>query len=114
MPKTKSLRDETKYRLLPPLDDETYAGLRANIAVNGVQVPVVKGGGRTHPIAREHPGLPGWQPAKAAPRVGTTGDRVRTLPIPGGSSGRLRAGPLLWLKHDPRRNSTTDAERDRH
>jgi hypothetical protein len=40
--KTKQLRDEAKYRLLPPLDAETYAGLRANIAVNGVQVPVVK------------------------------------------------------------------------
>ena len=42
MPKTKALRDETKYRLLQPLDAETYAGLKANIAVNGVQVPVVK------------------------------------------------------------------------
>src|SRR3954471_12858124 len=42
MPKTKNLRDETKYRLLPPLDTETYAGLKANIAVNGVQVPIVK------------------------------------------------------------------------
>ena len=42
MPKTKKLRDETKYRLLPPLDAETYAGLKANIALNGVQVPVVK------------------------------------------------------------------------
>jgi ParB-like chromosome segregation protein Spo0J len=34
--------DETKFRLLPPLDAETYAGLRANIAVTGVHVPVVK------------------------------------------------------------------------
>jgi ParB-like chromosome segregation protein Spo0J len=42
MPKTKQLRDAAKYRLLPPLDAETYAGLRANIAVNGVQVPVVR------------------------------------------------------------------------
>src|SRR5208337_373268 len=42
MPKTKALRDETKYRLLPQLDAETYAGLKANIALNGVQVPVVK------------------------------------------------------------------------
>src|SRR3954451_10401390 len=42
MPKTKKLRDETKYRLLPPLDLETYAGLKANIAVNGIQVPIVK------------------------------------------------------------------------
>ena len=42
MPKTKQLRDETKYRLLPPLTPETYAGLRANIAINGIQVPVVK------------------------------------------------------------------------
>jgi site-specific DNA-methyltransferase (adenine-specific) len=42
MPKTMKLRDETNYRLLPPLDAETYAGLRANIAANGVQVPVVK------------------------------------------------------------------------
>ena len=41
MPKTKKLRDEAKYRLLPPLDAETYAGLRSNIAVNGVQVPIV-------------------------------------------------------------------------
>jgi ParB-like chromosome segregation protein Spo0J len=42
MPKIKKLQDETKYRLLPPLDAETYAGLKANIAVNGVQVPAVK------------------------------------------------------------------------
>ena len=34
--------DETKYRLLPPLDAETYAGLKANIAINGVQVPIVR------------------------------------------------------------------------
>jgi site-specific DNA-methyltransferase (adenine-specific)/site-specific DNA-methyltransferase (cytosine-N4-specific) len=42
MPKTKKPRDETRYRLLPPLDAETYAGLKANIAVNGVQVPIVR------------------------------------------------------------------------
>ena len=42
MPKTTKRRDETKYRLLPPLDTETYAGLKAKIAINGVQVPVVK------------------------------------------------------------------------
>src|SRR6516225_8153369 len=42
MPKTKKRRDVEKYRLLPPLDPETYAGLRANIALNGIQVPVVK------------------------------------------------------------------------
>ena len=40
--KTKKTRDQTKYCLLPPLDPETYAGLKANIAVNGVLVPVVK------------------------------------------------------------------------
>jgi ParB-like chromosome segregation protein Spo0J len=42
MPKTQRSRDAEKYRILPPLDPETYAGLRANIAVNGVQVPVVR------------------------------------------------------------------------
>jgi DNA modification methylase len=42
MPKTKKSRDETKYALLPPLDVETYAGLKANIAINGVQVPIVR------------------------------------------------------------------------
>ena len=42
MPKTKALRDETKYRLLPPLDPDTYSGLKANIALNGVQVPIVR------------------------------------------------------------------------
>jgi hypothetical protein len=42
MPKMTKPRDVEKYRLLPPLDPETYAGLRANIALNGVQVPVVK------------------------------------------------------------------------
>jgi hypothetical protein len=30
MPTTKKLRDEAKYRLLLPLDAETYAGLRSN------------------------------------------------------------------------------------
>jgi DNA modification methylase len=42
MPKTMKRRNETKYSLLAALDPETYAGLKANIAVNGVQVPVVK------------------------------------------------------------------------
>jgi site-specific DNA-methyltransferase (adenine-specific)/site-specific DNA-methyltransferase (cytosine-N4-specific) len=42
MPKMTKRRDVEKYRLLPPLDDETYAGLRANIAINGVQVPIVR------------------------------------------------------------------------
>jgi hypothetical protein len=42
MPMTKKRREVTKYRLLPPLDAETYAGLRANIALNGIQVPVLK------------------------------------------------------------------------
>jgi ParB-like chromosome segregation protein Spo0J len=42
MPKTKKLRDQSKYRLLPPLDAETYAGLKANIALNGVRVPIVR------------------------------------------------------------------------
>ena len=42
MPKTQTRRDETKYRLLPPLDPETYAGIKANVAVNGVQVPIVR------------------------------------------------------------------------
>jgi len=32
----------TKYQLLPPLDADTYAGLKANIAINGVQVPIVR------------------------------------------------------------------------
>ena len=40
MPKTKALQDQI-YRLLPPLDADTYAGLRANIALNGVQIPIV-------------------------------------------------------------------------
>ena len=42
MPKTKKSRDETKYALLAPVDAETYAGLKANIAINGVQVPIVR------------------------------------------------------------------------
>jgi hypothetical protein len=37
MPKSKSLRDETKYRLLPPLDPETYAGLKARIVPLGTR-----------------------------------------------------------------------------
>jgi hypothetical protein len=31
MPTTKKLRDEAKYRILPPLDAETYAGLERGI-----------------------------------------------------------------------------------
>ena len=42
MPNTTKLRDEAKYCLVPPLDPETYAGLKANIARNGVQVPVIR------------------------------------------------------------------------
>jgi ParB-like chromosome segregation protein Spo0J len=42
MPKTQKPRDETKYQVLPPLETETYAGLKANIAINGVQVPIVR------------------------------------------------------------------------
>jgi ParB-like chromosome segregation protein Spo0J len=42
MPKTTRRRDVEKYRLLPPLDPQTYAGSRANIAINGVLVPVVR------------------------------------------------------------------------
>jgi ParB-like chromosome segregation protein Spo0J len=38
----KTKKNKTKYQILPSLDTETYAGLRANIAVNGVQVPIVK------------------------------------------------------------------------
>ena len=33
MLKTKKRHNKTKYQLLPPLDPETYAGLRANIAL---------------------------------------------------------------------------------
>ena len=42
MPKSETRRDRAKYRLLPPLDPESYAGLKANIAFNGVLVPVVE------------------------------------------------------------------------
>jgi site-specific DNA-methyltransferase (adenine-specific)/site-specific DNA-methyltransferase (cytosine-N4-specific) len=42
MPKTKARTEEATYRLLPPLDPETYAGLKANIALNGVLVPIVR------------------------------------------------------------------------
>ena len=43
MPKTTaSRREETKYRIFPPLDPETYHALKANIALNGVLVPVVR------------------------------------------------------------------------
>lgn len=40
--KTTARRDEAKYRLLPPLEPESYAGLKANIALNGVLVPIVR------------------------------------------------------------------------
>jgi hypothetical protein len=39
---TKQLRDVEKYRLLSPLDAETHAGLRADFAINGVQVPLIR------------------------------------------------------------------------
>src|SRR4051794_29084133 len=42
MPRTTARRDETKYQILPPLDPETYAALKANIALNGITVPVVR------------------------------------------------------------------------
>src|SRR4051794_13127178 len=42
MPKTKARNEEGTYRLLPPLDPETYAGLKASIALSGVLVPVVR------------------------------------------------------------------------
>jgi ParB-like chromosome segregation protein Spo0J len=42
MPRTKTPRDLNQYRLLPPLDPDTYSGLKANIAINGVQVPIVR------------------------------------------------------------------------
>jgi DNA modification methylase len=42
MPKTTKRREVEKYRLLTPLDPETYSGLKANIALNGIQVPIVK------------------------------------------------------------------------
>jgi ParB-like chromosome segregation protein Spo0J len=42
IPKTTRTREGAKYRVLPPLDSETYSGLRAKIAFDRVQVPVVK------------------------------------------------------------------------
>jgi len=42
MLKTTTRRDETKYQILPPLDAETYAALKANVALRGVTVPVVR------------------------------------------------------------------------
>ena len=42
MPKTTVRRDETKYQILPPLDPETYAALRANVVLRGITVPVVR------------------------------------------------------------------------
>jgi len=44
MPKTQRRffpKVDPKYRLLPPVDPETYAGLRANIALNGIVQPIV-------------------------------------------------------------------------
>ena len=42
MPKTEAHAEEATYRLLPPLDSETYAGLKDNIALHGVLVPIVR------------------------------------------------------------------------
>ena len=42
MPRTKTPRDLSKYQVLPPLEAETYAGLKANVAANGIQVPIVR------------------------------------------------------------------------
>ena len=42
MPKTTTPRGATRYQVLPPLDPETYAALKANIALNGILVPVVR------------------------------------------------------------------------
>ena len=42
MPKITVRRDETKYQILPPLDPETYAALKANVALRGVTVPVFR------------------------------------------------------------------------
>ena len=80
MPKTKALRDETKYRLLPPLDAETYAGLKANIAINGVQVPIV----------RDEKGyiLDGFARAKIAKELGLR------MPL-GDREGAVRAGEAV-------------------
>ena len=44
MPKTQRRffpKVDPKYRLLPPVDPETHAGLRANIALNGIVQPIV-------------------------------------------------------------------------
>ena len=35
-------RDETRYQVLPPLDPESYTALKANIALRGITVPVVR------------------------------------------------------------------------
>jgi site-specific DNA-methyltransferase (adenine-specific) len=42
MPKTAARRDEAKYQVLPPLDAETYFALKANVALRGITVPVVR------------------------------------------------------------------------
>ena len=52
MPKTKALRDETKYRLLPPLDPDTYSGLKANIAINARTSQIARGTTATPPSHR--------------------------------------------------------------
>ena len=39
--KTKRRRSKFKYRLLPPLPSDVYEALKANIALNGIVVPVV-------------------------------------------------------------------------
>ena len=39
--KTKRRRTRNKYRLLPPLPPDDYEALKANIALNGIVVPVV-------------------------------------------------------------------------
>ena len=40
--KSQKKSESLRYRVLPPLDPETYAALKANIALNGVLVPVVR------------------------------------------------------------------------
>ena len=56
MPKTKALRDETKYRLLPPLDPDTYSGLKANIAINARTSQIARGTTATPPPLPQEPG----------------------------------------------------------
>ena len=38
---TKRRRTRNSYRLLPPLPSDVYEALKANIALNGIVVPVV-------------------------------------------------------------------------